>query len=284
MKGLEMKKIIATSAVVAALATAAPAQAADFYVRGLLGGTPGFGTMTGPQGEKCKTGWGGSCKGLSYNNLTAESAEKAIAKAVAEHGKSGNTFWVYSLGSNGAILYLNKNPDDQNTWIMVGSPSKPDNGNTQWNYIPLENATANVTFVTKQGDSVSQPNAKRKSFLTHMFGYRELDARYPASSYTVEGTNTKDNVYGEIPVESRIATTEFVDEARKTARSDRRENQRADDEYSESNQRRSERRATDVDTDDREDNAAKRSDRSEKQSKVHSGRNRSDDRRSSERN
>lgn len=181
--------IAVIGAFLALLLGAVQANAADAHMGGVLGFSPKYSTMTGPQGQTCNTAT--TCKKIRYDNISTQSAERNLATWVAANGKTGNTIWVYSESAAAAALYLNKNLDDQNTWIMVGSPGKPGNGDPRYQ---LTNTTAKVDFVTVVGDSVALPGTGG-SLRTHMRGYDYLDARAPLTSTPVPGTNTTDNVY-----------------------------------------------------------------------------------------
>lgn len=207
---MKNKVAVTVSALaIVGLAGAGTANAASMYMGGVLGVTPAYGTMVGPNGETCKSSAG--CKRVYYDNITNESAERGVTKWVAANGKEGNTIWVYSQSTVGAILYLNKNPDDKNTWIFLGSPSVPGNGNEasapSWF---LDNPEADVTFITKQGDSVSQPGTGG-NLITHTFGYNNLDMRTPTTSVEIPETNTKSNLYGKPPAVKPRSTFNLFD-------------------------------------------------------------------------
>lgn len=177
-------------AFITTLLFAPPATAADASMRGLFGTSPAYETMTGPNGERCDT----TCQRLSHGWFSTRSAERAVGEFVAANGTSGNTVWAYSMSTVAVIDYLNKHPEDSNTYILVGSPAKPGNGNSYWQGgRTLTNTNATVVFVTAQGDSVAQPRTGG-NLRTHLDGYDGLDATQPTTSTAVR-PNVTDNVY-----------------------------------------------------------------------------------------
>ena len=181
-----MKKVPVTAGVLIAVsvASASPAMAATAYLNGLFGVGPGFSTITGPEGERCTH----DCVRLRYDNLTDESAARALEKFVDENGNSGNTIFAFSLGTNGVLKHLAANPEDRNTYILLGSPSAPNSANPM--AVPIPETEADVSFVTRSGDAVPQYGQKGITVDAHVNGYRYLDLRRDP----VEKEQVSDNV------------------------------------------------------------------------------------------
>lgn len=183
--------IAATGFAAAAVVLAPAANAADAYLGGLMGFVPAYSSMTGPTGQKCNPG--ATCQRIRWDNISVQSAERNIADWVADHPGT-NTIWTVSESTPAVVAYVNAHPEDRNTWILIGSPAKPGNGNTVLaGGGTVTNLTADLTFVSNVKDSVALPGQPGTNFTTHLTGYTNLDMRYPTTSRTIG--NTKDNVY-----------------------------------------------------------------------------------------
>lgn len=189
-----MKKSLAAAGLAIAglsLAPAATASAAEMYMGGLFGVTPQMATITLPDGSKCQTG----CQHVTYNNISTTSAYNALAGWILLHGGSGNTIVLYSESAKAGQQFLDNHPNDQNTWVLMGDPADPGNGQTVNPLPPYTNPNPKVTFVTVQGDLVAQPTNPTATDTIHVTGYNNLDETKPISCTPVPNSGALNNLY-----------------------------------------------------------------------------------------
>lgn len=185
--------LLATGAV--AMSAMPEASAADAYMGGLFGTTPGYNTIIGPNGERINTGWTlfGGDERISWNNIGQSSAERAQIKWLESHQGEQNTLWVYSATANSINAVINSRPDlFVNTTVIAIAPPKAGSAGYQQVSAP---STAKVYQVIVDGDSVADEDGT--SFGTHTDGYRNLNLQTatPISSTMLGGTNTKRSYY-----------------------------------------------------------------------------------------
>ena len=170
------------------LALAPGAAAATGYMNGALGTSPGYSTITGPNGERCSTG---CAKIPGYDGFTVQSAEAGLIKWLEAHPDEQNTIWTYSATSQAVINVANDRPDlFANTTVIALAP--PKQGSIGYEQVTAPNPVRMTQAIVK-GDSVADPAGS--SFSTHLNGYRNLDLRNPSSSTPIEGTGTVRNFY-----------------------------------------------------------------------------------------
>lgn len=206
------------------------AMAASAWMQGTAYATPGYASITGPNGERCATGTT-ACKQIATGFVGTKTGEANLTKWVAANGNTGNTVWAYSASTNSVIDHLNAHPEDGNTYLLFGSPSKPTAPNNAGasNSLVLTNTNAKVYFVSVYGDSVAMPNVPEASFSKHTNGYRNLDARTPTTT-AQPAPNVTDNVYGapaptapKVTLASVFKKWQAAAAERKAAREERRE-------------------------------------------------------------
>jgi hypothetical protein len=189
-------KTLHVAGLVSALAigTVGPAYAVTAYMDGIINVGPKWSTITGPNGEKCGTG----CTEIRYDYLTTKSAELKAGAWMDAHNTPDDVLMVYSLSTSGAIDARNARPNWQGTIVALGSPAKPENGNTVaqgGRPVPTVGG-GKVEFVTAQGDSVAQPRTPGAKLSIHTSGYsgHNYQTETPISS-TQYGSNVRDRVY-----------------------------------------------------------------------------------------
>jgi hypothetical protein len=165
------------------------------WMCGLFGVRPNYSNMTGPSGETCLP-TGGSPQ-IKYNNVSVQSAQAALDAFCVAH-PSGFYIWTYSESTDAAILHLNAHPEDLNTYVLFGSPSDPDGGNTSGSFYALTNLNCKLTFCTMFGDSVARPHDPGASLAIHTSGYNGVDFRTSTESFPLS-TTVFDNHYGVKP-------------------------------------------------------------------------------------
>ena len=194
---MQMTKAVVAGigALAVATLTAAQADAATAYMGGLFGGTPGYSTITGPNGERVNTSWTifGGDQRISWNNISQSSAERAQIAWLEAHQDEQNTLWVYSASANSINKVANERPElFANTTVISIAPPRPGNPVYQQVQAPSE---VNMYQVIADGDSVADEDGR--SFGVHLWGYRNLDMQTeaPASSEVLEGTDTTRSYY-----------------------------------------------------------------------------------------
>jgi hypothetical protein len=190
----------------AAVVFAPMAHGAQAYMDGVLNIGPGWSSITGPNGEQCRTG----CTEIKYNYFTQTSATNAALKWMDANNTEDAVLHVYSLGSVGAVSARVLRPEWKGTIVAYGSPAKPNNGASyaQGGRPVLDVSTGGeVVFVSVQGDSVAY---RKGSLSTHLNGYRKRDfsAETPVK-VTEPGEVVDDYEYPTKPAPAPTVTTEL---------------------------------------------------------------------------
>lgn len=189
-----MKNILIVTPL-AALAFAAPAQAATAYMSGVGGTLPGYSTITGPNGERVSTSWPifGGDERISWNNISQQSAVNAQIAWLEAHQGEDNTLWTYSATSNAINEAARLRPDlFTRTTVIALAPPKA----TSVGYYPVPTpSTFRQYQVIVNGDSVADENGT--SLSTHTGGYKNLNLQtaVPTKSSVLGDTNTTRSYY-----------------------------------------------------------------------------------------
>lgn len=215
-----------TALTAAALLSAGQAQAATAYMGGLLGATPGYSTITGPNGERVSTAptWLGGDERVSWNNISQTSAVNAQIRWLEQHQGEQNTLWVYSATANSINKVAATRPELlANTTVIAIAP--PRAGSLDYAPVPVPSTFRQYQAIV-DGDSVADEDGT--SFDTHTNGYRNLNMQTatPITSTVTPGTNTRRSYYyrpGTSPA-TTAPTSTWAEraEARREARAQRR--------------------------------------------------------------